>query len=262
MNPAETSTTLTSGANPVLEGSPVRLNAAVSILPPGQGKLSGKVQFQIDGQNLGDPVTLAEGAVASLETDDLAPGVYALSAVYLGDGNFRQSASAALSLTVLSGDLSLDVTPEEGGEIVYPGEHNGQPVETRISTPAGAVDRKLTLVFHQFYDTTLTPPSGKDFVILFTLEAYVDGVKQEPFEFLKPLTVTMGYNPETWDENSLDLAGWDGSRWNAGGITLLSRAPEADTIAFTLAGVGPDPFALVGTHAYPVWLPVMLSGGQ
>jgi hypothetical protein len=126
-----------------------------------------------------------------------------------------------------------------------------------IHIPEGAVSEDVTLVFHQFNNSLLTPPSGQHFVANFTLSVYVGDVLQPTYAFLQPITFTMSYNPKNWKESSLAVNGWNGSAWSDTGISIIERNQEAYTITFTLASVGPSEFALSGTHEYIYWFPLV-----
>ena len=104
VNPPGTTTVVSSSANPSVLGQSVTFTATVSPTGSSSGTPTGTVQFQIDGSNAGNPVTLGTtGGVttASFTTSALAVGVHAVTAAYSGDSSFPAS----------SGSLS-------GGEVV------------------------------------------------------------------------------------------------------------------------------------------------
>ncbi len=88
---AQTSTLLTSSANPAQSGESVRFTATISPVAPGAGTPSGTVRFTINGANLGGPVTLVNGVALSNAFSSLSPGSYRVEAVYSGDGRFIAS---------------------------------------------------------------------------------------------------------------------------------------------------------------------------
>ena len=98
INRADTTTAVTSSANPSVFGQSVTLTAAVSVTAPGVGLPGGSVQFAIDGSNVGTPVTLSSGS-ASMTTATLGVGSHTVAAVYSGDGSFNTS-SGTLSQNV------------------------------------------------------------------------------------------------------------------------------------------------------------------
>jgi hypothetical protein len=66
------------------------------------GTPTGTVQFKVDGANLGGPVALNAGGVATLTNSSLTAGTHAVTADYGGDVNFK-AASGALPVTQVVG---------------------------------------------------------------------------------------------------------------------------------------------------------------
>jgi serine protease len=91
---AASTTSLSLSAASLTQGQGLTLTASVSGYAP-----SGSVQFKDGGTDLGDGVTLADGA-ASYSTNALAAGCHSITAVYLGDANNAGSTSAAAILSV------------------------------------------------------------------------------------------------------------------------------------------------------------------
>lgn len=93
VNKGDTSTAITSSANPSLLGDPVTFTARVSAFEV----LSGSIQFEIDGENVGNPLVLNEKNEASLTiSSGLKQGEHRVLATYLGNENFDSSTSAPL----------------------------------------------------------------------------------------------------------------------------------------------------------------------
>jgi hypothetical protein len=100
-----TTTTVTSDqSSGSTYGQVVDFTATVSPVPPAQGTPTGTVQFQIDGSNFGNPVTLSGGS-ATISTGSLAAGSHTVSAIYSGDSNFASSTGT------LSGGQSVNPAP-------------------------------------------------------------------------------------------------------------------------------------------------------
>jgi hypothetical protein len=93
----QSTTTLTSSANPAVYGQAVTLTATVTG-PAGSGTPTGSVIF-MDGNNALGSAKLNSSGVAALNVSLTTLGTNALTAVYSGDANFTSS-SAALSQTV------------------------------------------------------------------------------------------------------------------------------------------------------------------
>ncbi len=105
VNKANTTTTVTSSANPAVLGQSVTFTANVVVVAPGAGTPTGTVQFKVDGANLETPVTLSGGS-ASVSTAALTVGTRIVTADYGGDGNFNAS-TGTLSGGQVVGNASL-----------------------------------------------------------------------------------------------------------------------------------------------------------
>jgi hypothetical protein len=93
VNPADTTTGVSSSNNPSEFGAPVTFTATTTINSPGSGTASGSVQFQDNGANLGTPQSLGGGGQASLTTSALSVGSHTISAFFTSDSvNFNNSA--------------------------------------------------------------------------------------------------------------------------------------------------------------------------
>jgi len=135
VNPAPTSTTVTSSKNPSLVGQSVTFTATMSNIA-GAGistaTPTGSVQFMDGASPLGTALTISGGGTATLTTSTLTVGTHLITAVYTNvDGNFLGSTSG--SITQLVQDFSISASP--GAQTISSG--------------------------HQaFYTITLTPISG------------------------------------------------------------------------------------------------------
>jgi sugar lactone lactonase YvrE len=93
---AATTTTVTSSATPSVFGQSVTLTATVSVPGPGSGRPTGTVQFQIDGNPVGVPVTISKSGIATFSTASLAAGSHSVTASYTGDASFAASSGTLL----------------------------------------------------------------------------------------------------------------------------------------------------------------------
>ena len=106
-----TGSTVTVGVTPpsVTAGGTVTFSATVT----GSPAPTGQVQFTVDGQNWGAWQTLAGGTVsAQISIAGLANGVHNAGAVYLGDANYKSSASgntASFTINPLTGTMQPTV---------------------------------------------------------------------------------------------------------------------------------------------------------
>ena len=96
VNPAASSVTLTSSANPSTQEQSVTFSAAVS--GPG-GASAGNVEFE-DGATILATESPDSSGKASFITSALGVGGHSIQAVYLGGGDYQGSSSAVLSQTV------------------------------------------------------------------------------------------------------------------------------------------------------------------
>jgi len=89
VQPAATSTSLTSSLNPATAGLPVTFTATVTAVP---GTPGGSVQFKSNGVSLGT-VALVDG-VATLTTSFADNGLYTITAAYSGGTNYAKSSNS------------------------------------------------------------------------------------------------------------------------------------------------------------------------
>jgi sugar lactone lactonase YvrE len=110
-----TTTTLTSTAATTLAGEPASFTASVSSTT---GIPTGSVSFYDGGVSIGQAQLNAQG-VAALSTSTLTVGNHSITAVYIGNGNYNTSTSAALQHTVVLATTSLTLagpgTPVDAG---------------------------------------------------------------------------------------------------------------------------------------------------
>jgi hypothetical protein len=118
---AVTTLALGSSLNPALFTDTLRFTATLSVSAPGAGHPTGSMQFKIDDVNMGPPVAVDAGGLASATTSTLAVGDHAVAVVYGGDANFSGSASAVLTQTVGAPspviDAVRDVANDQGGRV-------------------------------------------------------------------------------------------------------------------------------------------------
>jgi beta-glucanase (GH16 family) len=121
VNQAHSSTTLSSSLNPSAFGQAVVFTAAVSVVAPGAGTLTGNVQFKDGTTNLGTTVAVSNGS-ATFSTSSLTVGAHSITAVYSGDGNFAGSTGSLPTQTVNPGGSSTSLTssvdPSSAGQSV------------------------------------------------------------------------------------------------------------------------------------------------
>ncbi len=134
---ADTTTTVTSSANPSVFGQPVTFNATVT---PTGGIPTGTVAFLDGGSPIGTG-TLS-GDIATFTTSALAVATHTITAVYGGDGNSNGSTSTTLNQAVndasTSTTLSSSANPSVSGQPVT-FTATVSPVSPGTGTPTGTV---------------------------------------------------------------------------------------------------------------------------
>jgi beta-glucanase (GH16 family) len=121
VNQAHSSTTVSSSPDPSAFGQTVTFTAAVSVVVPGAGTLTGNVQFKDGTTNLGTPVAVSNGS-ATFSTSSLAVGPHSITADYSGDANFVGSSGSLPTQTVnqahSSTTMSSSLNPSAFGQAV------------------------------------------------------------------------------------------------------------------------------------------------
>src|SRR5262249_3897851 len=75
-------------------GQVVTITAAVTVVAPAGGTLTGTVAFYVDGSSVGSAWVDGSGS-ASIDVSGLSVGAHAITAAYAGDGNFNPSSGSA-----------------------------------------------------------------------------------------------------------------------------------------------------------------------
>ncbi|HET9423408.1 MAG TPA: Ig-like domain repeat protein [Nocardioides sp.] len=116
VNRAQTSTVVTSSANPSQSGQAITFTATISPVAPGAGDPTGTVRFTVNGAPLGGARTVVDGAATSPQFSSLAPGIYKIVATYSGDGNFVGSNGAldqGAGQNVTKGDTAITLESDD-----------------------------------------------------------------------------------------------------------------------------------------------------
>jgi hypothetical protein len=117
VDPAQTSTSITSSDNPSEFGGTVTFTSTTSVDAPGAGQPTGTVQFEDDGAPISTPQTLDSSGRASLTTSALAVGSLTINAVYTSDnvnfagstGGLDQTVERAATTLVYHGGTTSDL---------------------------------------------------------------------------------------------------------------------------------------------------------
>ena len=97
VNAAQTTTGVSSSANPSVFGQNVTFTAAVSVNSPGSGSPSGTVQFQADGQNFGGAQPVDGNGHASVSMSGLAAGNHPITATFTSNNANTANSQGSLN---------------------------------------------------------------------------------------------------------------------------------------------------------------------
>ena len=101
---------VTSSLTPAAFGRPLTFGATVTdTTSPGRTP-TGSVQFQIDGTNYGNPVSLGASGTAAVADASLAAGAHLVAAVYFPSGNFATSTSPNYKETITADTTTIVVS--------------------------------------------------------------------------------------------------------------------------------------------------------
>jgi streptogramin lyase len=163
-DPTFTKTVVTSSDKAWFYGHPETFTAQVTNASPGGGAVpTGAVQFQIDGGNFGQPVTLDANGRATLTTTTPGPGVHNVRAVYTDNTHTFQGSSGNLAgvVTVTSWVPKLVTSTDAANPDVA-----GTPFNVTVVArdPYGDPDTSYTGTVHfSSTDPTATLPADYTF---------------------------------------------------------------------------------------------------
>ena len=171
--PVATTTVLTLADAQVTQGQPFALTAVVE---PRSGSMTplGTVNFFLAQTQIGS-ATLAAGTATLTQAVNLAPGTYALTAVYAGDAQNSGSTSSSVTLTIASSTASVppaaQALPTTLALTVNPQEPTaGQPMNFQVQVAAVGsttpVSGSVTLYLGQTSLGTLTLTGGTGMVTM------------------------------------------------------------------------------------------------
>lgn len=93
-------TTVSASASTIAPSQSITLTAKVADAATGNPTPTGMVQFQLNGENVGNPVTIAAGQATLTTPIDGNVGSNNLTAFYEGDTNYAESTSASIPVTI------------------------------------------------------------------------------------------------------------------------------------------------------------------
>jgi FtsP/CotA-like multicopper oxidase with cupredoxin domain len=114
-------TTATASAGSIAPNGKITLNATVVDASTGAATPTGTVQFQLNGLNVGDPVTLTNGQATVTAAVNGNSGANNLTAFYEGDATYMESVSANIPITISNFSLaSPGTTAAVGSAAIAP----------------------------------------------------------------------------------------------------------------------------------------------
>lgn len=156
---ADTSTLVSSNANPSVFGQSVTFTATVSVKSPGMGTPSGTVKFFDNGTQIGQgTLNGLSPDTATFTTSSLSVGSHPITAKYNGDTDFNNSTSTpAHSVTqVVTKDSTTTVVSSNANPSVF-----GQPVTLTATVSANLPGSGTPTGSVQFFDgVTPLGPAG------------------------------------------------------------------------------------------------------
>jgi hypothetical protein len=121
VNRSDTNVALVSSDPTAVSGESLTYTATVTSVAPGQGVPPGQVQFQVDGTDLGGPVTLSAGGQAVSPATTMLVGTHHVTVDYLGTANYAGS-NNAYQQAVTAASTTTTVTSGQNPSVF------GQPV--------------------------------------------------------------------------------------------------------------------------------------
>lgn len=127
VNPASTTTAVSSSANPSILNSSVTLTATVSVVAAGAGTPTGSITFK-DGSTILTTAPISPAGQATFSTSSLIVGSHPITATYSGDPNFNGSTSATLNQSVRYEPAGTTCDGDAGHQILQPINADGTSV--------------------------------------------------------------------------------------------------------------------------------------
>jgi hypothetical protein len=141
---ANTTTALSSLANPAVNGQAVTYIAAVTPVSPNTGTPTGTVTFTVDG--VAQPNATLSNGQATLSVSNFTVASHTVSVAYNGDANFNTSSSASLTQTVNAASTTTAVS-SSGSPAVF-----GQAVTFSATVTANSPSTATPAGSAQFFD--------------------------------------------------------------------------------------------------------------
>jgi hypothetical protein len=215
-------------------------------------------------------ISLTQPAHGSVAVYDGAL-TYTPAAGFAGEDSFtvtvtdgQLTAIEAVHLTVVQANTLTSVSPAQPASLTFDGDASHQ---TEVQVPAGAVAQPINLAYAELQDPVsnqILPVEVLGTPRSFTLDAFVDGVAQDTFNFETPITITLTYDAADLDaaENAaIQLYYWNTTtqQWQTDGIAQVSHNPATHTLVYRLNHLCEFALTIQATPTtYNVMLPLII----
>ncbi len=217
---AATTTAVTSNNGSATYGQSIAFTATVT--PASGSGETGTIQFQIDGSDVGGPVSLS-GNTATYTTSTLNPGSHSIVAVYSGDGNFTASTSPTTTQIVGTGPL-----PVAAQSVYCKVDPDGQHIDIwNNATGTGAPVQSLLM--SDCPSVSYTGPAGGDLFVL----NFSNG---DPIP-AGGIALTGGVGQNTLEIIGDPASNSDAMAINGGSFTVPANTPGAGAMNYTLGTI-------------------------
>jgi FtsP/CotA-like multicopper oxidase with cupredoxin domain len=172
-------TTAAASASSVAPNGNITLTAHVVDAGTGSPAPTGQVQFQLNGENVGDPAPLSNGQATITTAINGDTGANSLTAFYQGDSTYTESASSAIPMAISSFALSSPGTTAAVGSAalanvtVNVANNFSAPISLTCSMPASLTQSAC------FVDPHSMTGTGKVSLTVNTTPAHPVSSKQE-----------------------------------------------------------------------------------
>jgi hypothetical protein len=171
-------TTATASASSVTPNGKITLTASVVDASTGAPTPTGTVQFELNGLNVGNPVTLTNGQATLTTTINGNTGSSNLTASYQGDATYTESVSAGIPITISDFALSSPgVTTPLGSAAIAPVKVDAATNYTSLITLSCTMPSSLT-ESACFIDPKSTSGTGEASLTINTTPAHPMSSKQ------------------------------------------------------------------------------------
>jgi hypothetical protein len=230
---ANTTTTVSSSANPSSVGQPVTFTAAVTSTSTVN---TGTVQFVVDGTNFGSPVNVVNGTASSAANTTLSAGTHTITANYNGGTGFNSS----------TGSLTQTVSGR------------GANTTTTVNSSANPSASGQSVSFTATVTSTSQVNTG---VVQFLIDGVNFGgsVGVQRGMTMFPITTTLSTGTHTITANYIG----DGVSFNSstGSLTQTVNSPGANTTTSVSSAANPAVFGQPLTFAANVTSTTIVNTG-